>query len=298
MTIPGLRGVSPWAVANRAARDFVADDMPTYATALAFRALLALVPFAIFLLALLGSLGLAGFFDWLVRQAQTALPRDAASLVRQAVAEVRGQASGGLLTFGILVAVWAASAAVRALMTALNAAHGVAESRPLWKRYPLSVAYTLGLTAMLIAAAGLMLVGPQVVGRAAGWANLGGPAVALWDWMRWPAGLFLLLTAVAVAYHVAPDVDRPFRLATPGSVLAVAAWIAASLGFAAYAGRFGSFGATYGSLAGAVVLLLYLFLSAAALLLGAEVDAAIDRLAGTGQPDGRRGRRGAVCPFP
>jgi membrane protein len=289
MTIPGLRGSSPWAVANRACRDFVADDMPTYAAALAFRSLLALVPFAIFLLALLGSLGLADFFDWLVRQAQTALPRDAAALASQVVAEVRGQASGGLLTFGIATALWAASAAVRSLMTALNAVHGVTESRPIWKRYPLSVAYTLALTAMLIAAAGLMLIGPRAVGWVAGQASLGGPAVALWVWLRWPAALLLLLAAVATAYHAAPDIARPFRFATPGSVLAVAAWVAASLGFAAYAGRFGAFGATYGSLAGAVVLLLYLFLSAAALLLGAEVDAAIDRLAGDGEPDPPRG---------
>jgi len=280
MRIPGFRGLSPRAVAVRAGKDFVNHDMPTYAAALAFRALLAFFPFALFLLALLGSIGLTDFFDWLVGQAQTALPQDAASVVGRVTREIRNQATGGLLSFGIVTAIWVASTAVRSLMTALNAAYDVEESRPVWKRYPLSVAYTLGLAAMLIAAAALMLVGPQAVQWVAGHVGLGGLVVALWAWLRWPAAVLLLLTAVAVAYYVAPDVDQPFRFVTPGSALAVAAWVGTSLGFSSYVGTFGSYGATYGSLGGVVVLLLYLFISAAMLLLGAEVNAAIYQLAG------------------
>jgi membrane protein len=105
-------------VAVRAGKDFVNHDMPTYAAALAFRALLALFPFAIFLLALLGSIGLTDFFDWLVGQAQTALPQDAASVVGRVTREIRNQATGGLLSFGIVTAIWVASTAVRSLLTA------------------------------------------------------------------------------------------------------------------------------------------------------------------------------------
>ena len=204
MRIPGFRGLSPRAVAVRAGKDFVNHDMPTYAAALAFRALLAFFPFALFLLALLGSIGLTDFFDWLVGQAQTALPQDAASVVGRVTREIRNQATGGLLSFGIVTAIWVASTAVRSLMTALNAAYDVEESRPVWKRYPLSVAYTLGLAAMLIAAAALMLVGPQAVQWVAGHVGLGGLVVALWAWLRWPAAVLLLLAAVAVAYYGGP----------------------------------------------------------------------------------------------
>ncbi len=275
MRIPGLRGLSPWGVAKRAVKDFVDDDMVAYAAALAFRVLLALFPFAIFLLTLLGALGRPVFFDWLFEQAQTALPPGAAGRVEQVIGEVRGQANEGLLSFGIGFAVWVAATAVRLLMKALNTAYDVEESRPAWKRFALSIVYTAGLAAMLIVAAGLMVVGPQAATWLAGQLGFGGLAVALWTWLRWPAAALLLLIAVAVVYDVAPSIDRPFRIVTPGSVLAVAAWVAASLGFSFYVSVFGSYGATYGSLGGVVVMLLYFFISAAVLLFGAEVNAAI-----------------------
>jgi membrane protein len=169
-------------------------------------------------------------------------------------------------------------------MHALNVAYDVGESRPAWRRYPLSLVYTIGLAALLIAAAALMLLGPRAMGWLAGQVGLAGLVVALWAWLRWPAALLLLALAVAIVYYAGPNIDQPFRLITPGSVVAVAAWLLASLGFSFYVGNFGSFGATYGSLGGGVVLLLYLFLSAGALLLGAEVNAAIHHA--------REGRRG------
>jgi membrane protein len=262
-------------VAKRSVKDFADDDMTTYAAALAFRVLLALFPFAIFLLTLLGALGLPGFFDRLVEQAATALPRSAAGMVEQVIGEVRGQARSGLLSFGIAAAVWSASSAVRSLMKALNAAYDVDESRPAWRRFALSIAYTIGLAVMLIAAAGLMLVGPQAAEWLAGQLGFGGLALALWTWLRWPVAALLLLLAVALVYYAAPNVDQPIRFITPGAVLAVVVWIVASLGFSYYVSNFGSYGATYGSLGGVVVMLLYFFISAMVLLLGAEVNATI-----------------------
>ena len=128
---------------------------------------------------------------------------------------------------------------------------------------------------MLIVAAGLMLVGPRAAEWIAGQVGLGHVVVTLWTWLRWPIAAVLLALAAAVVYYVAPNVDQPFRLITPGSVLAVVLQVAASLGFSFYVSTFGTYGATYGSLGGVVVLLLYFFISAAALLLGAEVNAVI-----------------------
>ena len=128
MRIPGLRGPGPRTLARRAIAGFLADDMTTHAAALAFRTLLAFFPFAIFLLTLLGTLRIPQFFDWLLAQA--------AGQMAAVVGEVRAGGQGGLLSFGIVAALWAASAGVRAMMHALNVAYDVAETRPAWRRYP------------------------------------------------------------------------------------------------------------------------------------------------------------------
>lgn len=292
MRIPGLHGLGPGALATRAVKGFIDDDMATHAAALAFRILLALFPFALFLLTLLGALRLPRFFDWLLEQARVALPAQAAGQVATVVGEVRAGGQGGLLSFGLVAALWAASAGVRATMHALNVAYDVAETRPLWRRYPLSLAYTVGLAALLIAAAGLMLLGPRAMGWLAGRVGLADLVVALWAWLRWPAATLLLALAVAIVYYAAPNVEQPFRLITPGAVVAVIAWLLASLGFSYYVGHFGDYGATYGSLGGVVVLLLYFFISSAALLLGAEVNAEIHH-ARQGDRGDSRGDAGA-----
>lgn len=275
MQLPGFADQAPLDVMKQAITDFFDDDMATYAAALAFRVLLALFPFLIFLLTLLGALGLSDFFDWLQQQAQTALPADAFRVVEPIIAELRGEDRGGLLSFSILFALWAASAGMRSLMNALNVAYDVAESRPAWQRYLLSLLYTAGLAVLLIAATGLMILGPDVIQWLAGQIGLSELFAQLWSWLRWPVVVLLLLLTFALIYKVGPNVDQPFKFVTPGAVLGVLIWIAASLGFSVYVANFGNYGATYGSLGGMVVLLLYFFLSAAVLLFGAEVNATI-----------------------
>lgn len=275
LQLPGLRGLGVGRVAWLAIKDFFADDMATYAAALAFHLLLALFPFIIFLVALLGFLYVPGFFDWLLAQARAALPSAAAGRVSHAVEQVRSQSHGGLLSFGIIGAVWAASTGVRSLMNALNVAYDVAESRPIWQRYLLSIVFTLALAVLVIVATALMLVGPEAVARLAGHAGLKHPVVVAWAWLRIPVALLLLTLAVAAVYDVAPNVDQPFQFLTPGAVLAVLVWLLASLGFSAYVSHIATYSATYGSVAAIIVLLLYFFISSLALLLGAEVNGVI-----------------------
>jgi len=249
--------------------------MMTYAAALAYRILLALFPFVIFLLTLLGALRLSSFFDWLLSQARIALPGTAFQLVDQVINEIRGQPRGGLLSFSILFALWAASTAVRSIMNALNVAYDVSESRPAWKLYPLSLIYTIGLAVLLMAAAGFMLLGPNAMQWLAGQIGLSQVFATLWIWLRWPVAILLLLLTVAIIYKVAPNIDQPFKFLTPGAAIAVLTWIVASLGFSYYVGNFGNYSATYGSLGGIIVLLFYFFISAAVLLFGAEINATI-----------------------
>lgn len=257
--------------AKNAVSKFSKDNMVAYAGAIAFQAFLSIFPLIIFLLALLGFLGIPSFFDWILNQAQTALPQSAYDLVQRIVAQVRGQASGGLLSFGIIFALLSASSAVRMAMIALNVTYDV-EDRTAWKKYALSVLYTLVLVVLVIVAVGLMLLGNQVIGWLAQQIGLGSLFVALWTWLRWPVAVVLLMVILAFVYYLFPNTTQPFKFITPGAVIAVIVWIIASFVFSYYLTNFATYSATYGALAGIIVLLLYLFISAATMLLGAEVN--------------------------
>ncbi len=275
MRVLRIRGVGLGELSKQAIKRFFEDDMMSYAAALAYYVFLALFPFSILLLVLLGFLGIPDLFDWLLDQAEAALPGQAMGLVEEVIGQIRSQSQGWLALFGIVVGLWSAPSTVWLLMVALNAAYEVEETRPIWKRLLLSVSYTLGLAVLITVATALMMIGPQAVMWLANEIGIGTLFVGLWTWLRWPVTALLLMLVVAIVYYVVPDVDEPFRFVSPGAVLCVIGWLAASLGFSYYASNFGSYGAVYGSLSAVIVLLLEFFISASVLLLGAEVNAVI-----------------------
>lgn len=163
-------------------------------------------------------------------------------------------------------------------MHAMNVAYDVEAERPAWKKFPLSILYTLLLATMIIAAVGLVLVG----GSAAQWISEqigfgGSTLVTVWTWARIPLAVALITVILAIVYALFPYFDHPFRLITPGAIIAVIVWIAASLGFSFYVSNFSSYSATYGSIAAVIILLLYFFISAAIVLFGAEINAEVYR---------------------
>ena len=263
---------------KRSVRAFSADDMLTYAAALSYSALFALFPFLIFLITLLGFLNISEFFDWILEQAKAALPAESYRLVEDVITQVQGQPRGGLLSISIIVAIWGASSGIRSVMNALNVAYDVEESRPALRRYGLSVVYTLGLAVLLVASAGLMLTGPRGMEWVADQAGMGSLFVTLWTWLRWPVLAVFLLVTAGVIYALAPNHDQSFKLITPGAVLAVILWLVASIGFSFSVSSFANYSATYGSLGGIIVLLLYFYISSVVLLLGAEVNAQVRRI--------------------
>ncbi len=181
-------------------QEFSADDMMTYAAAVSYQVFFSLFPFVIFLLALLGFLDLRPVFDFLLDQARALMPRNAFSMVEGIIGQTQGQASGGIMSFGAILALWSASSAVRMTMHALNVAYDV-EDRPAWKKIPLSVLYALLLAALLIVAAGLMFFGPKLVEPVLQAVGLG-PAttlvLALWAWLRVPVAVLLIMLVVAL----------------------------------------------------------------------------------------------------
>jgi membrane protein len=277
---------------KRSVKCFFEHRMATYAEQLSYRGLFGLFPFIILIFALLAMLQLDAVFDRLIEAAMGAPPqqipeplepvaqegRAQAEFLRPLIKQAREQAGGGLLSFGLVVSLWSVSAVVFALTEALNAAYGVKETRSRRKRFAFTLVFGPLLALAFIVACGLMLIGPRVAGGLAGLAGLHEAWVALWAWLRFPVALLLLAAVLSVVYRFVPDTDRSFWSGTPGALFAVIAWAIASLGFSFYLANFADRGLTYGSLGTAVGLLVYLYLSASVVLLGAEINAAVHRL--------------------
>ena len=271
----GFNGLSPFGVTKEAAKEFGKDDMNTHAAALTYRLLLSLFPFLIFILTLLGALDMEEFINSILDEARIALSADLYTQFETILTQVQSGANGGLLSFGLLLALWSAAGGVRSVMHALNVAYDVEEERPLVRKYLVSIVFTIGLAVILLAAIVFMFLGPQSIEWLAGQIGLGEVFINVWTWLRFPAAIMLMVLAVALIYYFFPNVDQPFRIVSPGSLIAVIVWVIATLGVSFYLSNFGNYNATYGSLAGVIALLFYFFISSAILLLGAEVNAVI-----------------------
>jgi membrane protein len=257
----------------KAAKEFNDDDMLYYGAALSYQVFFSLFPFVFFLLALLATLNIPGFWDWLLEQAQAVLPGQITGMVEQTVEQIRGQAqNSSLLSLWIIITLWTASSAVRTTMHAFNVAYDVAEERPLWKRYPLSILYTILLAVLIVVAVGLMVIGPEIAEWLAQQIGLGTAFVVLWEWLRIPAAILLLIIVLALVYYLFPNIDQPFRVITPGAILAVIVWLGASFGFSYYVNNFANYNTIYGSLGTVIVILVYLYITAGVVLFGAEVN--------------------------
>lgn len=267
--ISGFGGMNPLNVARQAIREFGKDNLSTQAAALTYQILLAIFPFLIFLLTLLNVLKMDTFFNSLLDEARSGLSADLYSQFETIIAQVRSGANGGLLSFGLVLAVWSSASGVRSMMHAMDVAYDVKVERGLVQSYLISLLSTIGLAAMFL--------GPQTMEWLADFIGLGNVFVTVWTWLRIPVGILLMVLAVAMIYYFFPNIDQQFRVITPGSVVAVAGWVIATRGFSFYLNSFANYNATYGSLAGIIILLFYFYISSSVLLLGAEVNAVIDR---------------------
>ncbi len=259
MSLP-LRTLASWRTLARDFRREVRDDaIGQGAAALAFYWMLALFPAAIFLLTLLAYLPIPHLERALVHVARSTLPDDAGKLVSAFVDSVLSRKRGGLLSFGAVLTVWSASSGVQALMHQLNVAWDVVERRPYYKRRSVALLLAVCSVLLVIATFGLIVFGHTLHLRH----------------LRWLIVCVALNVGLALIYHYGPSVTRPFRLVTPGTLLALVMLILASVGFQIFVSHVVSFNITYGSLGAAITLMLWLYLAGWAILLGAELDATL-----------------------
>jgi membrane protein len=247
---------------------------------LAYRFFLAVFPFAIMLAALSGFaadvFGLDNPTKQIVDQFSDRLPQDTASVLQRQIDEVVSSRSLSLISFGLIGALWAASGGMGALIKALNRAYDVPETRPFWRKTLLAIGLTLSAGLALVAAVIVMVAAAAWGEEIAGWFGAGDAFRWMVSIARWPIAVALIMTSLAVIYYVAPNIEQRFTLVSPGAVLCTVVWLAGTYAFGIYVAHFSSYNATYGALGGIVVLLLWFYLSAAMVLVGAELNALID----------------------
>ena len=240
-------------------------DVLTYASAISFQVLFALVPLALFALGLLGGLQLQEVWrDELAPDVRENVSGPAYDVIDDTVDHVLADRQGLWITFGGLFAAWQVSGAVRATMGAVNRIYGIGEQRSFLRRLAVSLALSIAVTAMLLAAFGTARVLPLIVRE--------GAAGTLVTVGRWPVAAALLLGAVALLVRFAPDERRPWRWVSLGTGLAVTAWVAASLLFNWYLVSIAQYGTIFGALATAIVVMTYLYVATFAFLTGLLLD--------------------------
>lgn len=266
-------------IVRKTLREFSADDCTDLAASLTYYAVLALFPALLALVSLLGLVGQAGNTQALVDVLGDLGAGPAADTVRSRLEQLtQSPATGFALVVGILGALWSASGYVGAFGRAMNRIYEVDEGRPFYKLRPLQMLVTLGAVVLAgLVAIGLVVSGP--VARAIGDAiGLGDTAVTVWSIVKWPILLALAALAIAILYYATPNVRQPkFRWLSLGAVVAIVVWVIASALFGFYIAHFANYDKTYGSLAGVIIFLLWLWITNLALLFGAELDAEMER---------------------
>lgn len=267
-------------VARKTAGEFSKDECTDLAAALTYYAVLALFPAVIALMSIIGLVGNSQkAVDALVQILTDVGAGSIAETLKPTLEQLANTPGAGLaLIIGLATALWSASGYVNSFSRAMNRIYEIGEGRPIWKLRPVMLLITL--VAVLLAAAvllALILTGPaaQAVGDVVG---LGSTAVTVWSIAKWPVLLIMVMLIVAILYWATPNVQQPkFRWVSAGAIVAILAWVLATAAFGFYVANFSSYNKTYGSLAGVIVFLLWLWITNLALLFGAELDAEIER---------------------
>ncbi len=262
-----------WQVSKRAWKESKTDQVPLLAAGVAFFAFLSLFPAMIAAVMVYGLVADPQTVAEQAEQITEALPEDAASLITgqmQAIIETPQKSLGLGLVIALVLALWSASGGVGNVITAINLAYDEDETRGFVKRKLLALAFTIGAILFAIVAIALVAVTPALLDQFIP----DGAVRVLLEVARWAGLLVAVMVALAVLYRYAPDRDAPqYKWASVGAVVSTLIWLVASLGFSLYVDNFGSYGKTYGAMAGVVVLLLWLWITAFVVLLGAEINA-------------------------
>jgi membrane protein len=267
-------------IVRRVVREFRDDNCTDLAAALTYYAVLAVFPGLLAVISTLGLFNLGGdSVKTILDILKPLVDSSTLDAVRHPLEELaRSQSAGVAFVVGLAGALWSASGYVGAFGRAMNRVYGVEEGRPFYKLRPLQLLVTVVTVALCVVGLVILLVSGPVARAVGNEIGIGDTALQLWNIAKWPALAVVVILVVALLYYVTPNVRQPrFRWISPGAFVAILVWVAVSVGFAFYVGNFSSYNKTYGSVAGGVVALLWLWLTNLALLFGAELDAELER---------------------
>jgi len=273
-----LPGGSWWAAVKRTFKEFRIDNLSDWAAALTYYSVLSIFPALLVLISLIDLAGkstIQGLLDNLDQVAPGTVNEILSTAIRN-LQQTRGSA-GVLALVGLAAALWSASGYIAAFMRASNAIYDVPEGRPVWKTVPIRLGVTVVVMLLLAVSAVAVVATGGLADRIGRLLGIGSAAVTAWDIAKWPVLLVLVSFMFALLYWASPNAKQGFRWVTPGGILAVVVWVVASVAFALYVANFASYNKTYGSLAGMIVFLVWLWLSNIAILLGAELNAELER---------------------
>jgi membrane protein len=293
-----LKGISWSDLGKRVWSEIEQDDVFGDGAKLAYYFLLALFPLLIFLTSAIGLIVGSGtgirhaFFQYLSQ----VMPSSAFQLIDTTMSEVGSASGAGKLSFGLLAALWAASNGMGAVTQSLNSAYDLKETRPWWKQRAVAVVLTVSLSVLIFAALVIVFGGGKIADHLAASYGFGIVFTALWKVLQWPIALAFMLLSFALIYYFAPDLrDQDWKWITPGSSIGVVLWLLVSFAFKGYLHFFDSYSKTYGSLGAVIVLMLWLYLTGVAVLIGGEVNSEIENAAAKkGAADAKR--KGAKSP--
>ena len=276
---PTEMGGGSWVAAGkRALGEFGSDQLQDRAAALTYYAVLSIFPGLLVVVSLLGLLGKSATQPLITNLTQAA-PTSVRQIISNAVGNLQhGHGAAGFAAIiGIVLALWSASGYIAAFMRAANVVWDVPEGRPFWKITPVRIGVTVLIMVLLVASALMVVVTGGLASHVGQVLGIGSTAVTVWDIAKWPVLLIIVSLMISILYWVAPNAKRGFQWVSPGGILAVVAWLIASGLFAFYVANFSHYNKTYGSIAGVIVLLIWLWISNIAILFGAEFNAELER---------------------
>lgn len=276
MGIPGVKGLTVKEFGKQFYKRFMDTDLSGIAAELSYYFLFSMFPFLVFLVALAAYLPLQDAVQDVLTRMSTVMPKEAMGIIQEHMKGLVNQQRPKLLSIGVLITIWGASRGVNAFLSGLNIAYSVKDKRSYIKVQAIAVAMTVASSLLVFIAFALIILGGKVGFYIADHLHLGGYYNTVWSWLRWPLSALVIMLTVGVNYYILPDVKQRLKFIFPGAVIGTLLWILVTWGFTEYAGHFGNYNATYGSIGGVIVLMTWLYLSGLIFLIGGQINAILE----------------------
>jgi membrane protein len=273
---------------KRTLKECIADDVLSLAAQQAYYFFFALFPALLTLISIASFFPVANLMDEVVKFLGRFAPPDVLTIITDQIKKISDSNHGGVLTVAFVLTIWSSSGAMVSIITTLNTCYDISESRSWWKVRLTAIGLTLGLAIFILTSISLVLIGPAVAEHLAVRLGLGEAFKWAWWILQWPVVFGLVSTGIGLIYYFAPDAEQEWVWITPGSVLATLLWMAVSLAFKIYLKYVGNYTETYGAIGAIIVLLTWFYLSALAILVGAELNSEIEHASPYGKDPGEK----------